>query len=155
MSEYFAKIIWQLDPAENFASGKYSRGHSWQFNGGVTVPATASSHIVPAPWSVEANVDPEEAFVASLSSCHMLWFLHLAHEGGFVVQSYLDKAVGVMAKNTDGKLAMTEVTLKPEVSFAPEASADAAQLDALHHAAHEECFIANSVKTEVRVEIPG
>jgi organic hydroperoxide reductase OsmC/OhrA len=118
----------------------------------VSVPASASSHIVPAPWSVEANVDPEEAFVASLSSCHMLWFLHLAQVGGFVVQSYIDKAAGVMAKNEEGKLAMTEVILRPEVQFADDARADVAQLEALHHAAHDECFIANSVKTEVRVE---
>ena len=152
MFEYHADVEWKLDPAENFSSGKYSRGHNWHFDGGVTVPASASSHLVPTPWSVEANVDPEEAFVASLSSCHMLWFLHLAREGDFVVESYLDKAVGIMAKNEDGKLAMTVVTLKPAVSFAPEGPADAAQLDALHHAAHEECFIANSVKTEVRVE---
>jgi organic hydroperoxide reductase OsmC/OhrA len=153
MSEYHAEIEWQLDPSENFASGKYSRGHNWHFAGGATVPATASGHIVPPPWSVETNVDPEEAFVASLSSGHMLWFLHLAREGGYVVESYVDKAVGIMAKNEDGKLAMTVVTLRPAVSFAPEAPADAAQLEALHHTAHEECFIANSVKTEVRVEI--
>ena len=152
MSEYYADIEWRLEPSEDFASGKYSRGHLWHFDGGTTVPGSASPHVVPVPWSLEENVDPEEAFVASLSSCHMLWFLHLARDGGFVVESYVDKAVGVMAKNAEGKLAMTIVTLKPEVGFSAGAAASAAELDALHHAAHEECFIANSVKTEVRIE---
>ncbi len=148
MSEHVAEIRWQAGPEDDFTSGRYSRGHEWVFDGGVTVPASSSPSVVPTPWSVEANVDPEEAFVASLSNCHMLWFLHLAREAGLLVRSYRDPAVGVMARNEAGQLAMTEVTLRPEVAC----DASVEQLDQLHHAAHELCFIANSVKTEVRVE---
>jgi organic hydroperoxide reductase OsmC/OhrA len=153
MSEHFADISWALGKDGEFLTNKYSRGHKWNFDGGIEVFASSSPHVVPVPYSVEEYVDPEEAFVASLSSCHMLWFLAMAAKYKFVVTSYRDKASGVMAKNAEGKLAMTEVTLRPVVEFDKEAKPTQEQLAGLHHEAHEKCFIANSVKTDVRVEL--
>ncbi|MES1977803.1 MAG: OsmC family protein [Pseudomonadota bacterium] len=149
MSVYTAEIVWTRGDAD-FASGRYSRRHLLRFDGGVEVPGSSSPHVVPLPWSDASAVDPEEAFVASLSSCHMLWFLSLAGKRRFCIDSYTDKASGVMAKNAEGKLAMTVVTLRPEVVFYGAKLPTRAEIDALHHEAHEECFIANSVKTEVR-----
>ena len=151
MSQYTAVIAWDRNGAV-FTDNRYSRGHSWTFDGGVEIRASASPHIVPLPFSIAEAVDPEEAFVAALASCHMLWFLHIAAKQGFVVESYRDDATGVMAKNADGKLAMTQVTLRPRLVFAGETRPSAAQHDAMHHEAHAQCFIANSVKTEVRCE---
>ncbi|MDP4559296.1 OsmC family protein [Halomonas meridiana] len=152
MAEYTASIQWARGAAEAFVDQRYSRGHEWVFDGGVRVPASSSPHVVPLPYSVEANVDPEEAFVASLSSCHMLFFLAIAAQQGFVVESYVDNAVGVMEKGSDGKIAMTQVTLRPKAVFAGEPPSMEA-LEQIHHAAHEKCFIANSVKTDVVTEI--
>ena len=151
MSEYTAVVTWARNGAR-FTDNRYSRGHRWSFDGGVEVPASASPHSVALPLSVEAAVDPEEAFVAALSSCHMLWFLSLAAKQGFVVESYRDEAVGMMAKDADGRLAMTRVTLRPRIRFTPDHRPSRAQQDALHHDAHELCYIANSVKTDVRCE---
>jgi organic hydroperoxide reductase OsmC/OhrA len=153
MSEYFTEIDWELKPGEDFAGNKYSRGHLWRFDGGTEVIASSSPQVVPLPDSVEEAVDPEEAFVASLSSCHMLWFLSLAAKHRFVVIRYIDKAVGTMARNDEGKLAMTEVILRPAVDFAKDSCPDHEQLASLHHETHDRCFIANSVKTDVRVEL--
>src|ERR1051326_7887720 len=150
MSHYTAGITWQRQGAV-FSDNKYSRHHLWQFDGGIQVPASASPHVVPLPFSVVEAVDPEEAFVASLASCHMLWFLSIAAERGFVVDSYRDEASGTMSRNAEGKLAMTEVTLRPRVTFSGT-QPSAADHDAMHHEAHQQCFIANSVKTEVRCE---
>ncbi len=152
MSEYTATVQW-LRGDQDFLSNRYSRGHEWQFDGGVRVPASASPHIVPLPYSVAENVDPEEAFVASLSSCHMLFFLHLSAQRGFVVDQYEDEAIGTMAKNEQGKLAMTEVRLRPKVIFSGDKIPTDSQLQELHHISHQECFIANSVKTQVTTEI--
>ena len=152
MSEYRAQVSWQRGE-QDFLSNTYSRGHLWRFDGGVEVPASASPHIVPLPWSVEANVDPEEAFIASLSSCHMLFFLSIAAKQRFVVEQYVDDAIGVMEKNSEGKIAMTRVRLRPRVEFSGERIPSREQLEKLHHLAHESCFIANSVKTEVITEI--
>lgn len=152
MSEYFATVSWQRN-GQNFLNGKYSRGHVWKFDGGAEIPASPSPHVVPAPMSVEEYVDPEEAFVASLSSCHMLFFLHLAGREKFVVDEYIDEAVGTMAKNEEGRMAMTRVTLRPKILFAEDAKPDREQLENLHHKAHELCFIANSVKSEIVTEI--
>lgn len=149
MSTYSATILWQRNGAA-FTDQRYSRAHQWHFDGGAVVPGSSSPHNVPLPYSDAAAVDPEEAFVASLSSCHMLWFLHLAAKAGFVVERYEDRADGVMAKNAEGKLAMTLLTLRPRVDFAGEKRPERADIEALHHKAHEECFIANSVKSEVR-----
>ncbi|HEV8600522.1 MAG TPA: OsmC family protein [Gemmatimonadales bacterium] len=151
MSEYEAVVVWSRDDAV-FSDNRYSRGHRWLFDGGVEVPASASPKVVPLPLSVAAAVDPEEAFIASLSSCHMLQFLYLAAKRGFVVDSYRDTAVGVLAKDSAGKLAMTRVTLRPEVRFVSDKRPTPEEALALHHQAHEECFIANSVRTEVRCE---
>jgi len=151
MSSHDADIQWQRGD-QDFASGRYSRGHLWRFDGGAEVPGSSSPHVVPLPWSDPAGVDPEEAFVASLSSCHMLWFLSIAAQRGYCVDSYRDHATGVMRRNTRGKMAMSRVTLRPEVVFAGPLQPDRPALDALHHAAHDECFIANSVLTEVVCE---
>jgi organic hydroperoxide reductase OsmC/OhrA len=151
MAEYKSVVSWKRDGAV-FTDNRYSRAHLWQFDGGVEVPASASPHVVRKPMSVEAAVDPEEAFVVSLSSCHMLWFLSIAAGKGFVVENYRDEAVGVMEKNAEGKLAMTRVTLHPFVNFSGERLPDDNVINAMHHQAHEECFIATSVKTDVRCE---
>lgn len=153
MSEHFAEIVWQRGSHEVYIDNRYSRAHEWRFDGGVTVPASSSPHVVPLPFSVSDNVDPEEAFIASLSSCHMLFFLSIAAADKFVVDHYFDNAVGVMGKGTDGRVAMLKVTLRPEVVFNGETQPSIQQLEAMHHQAHEQCFLANSVKTEVVTEI--
>jgi organic hydroperoxide reductase OsmC/OhrA len=152
--EYQALIHWARGSAL-FTDNRYSRGHTWRFDGGVEVPASSSPSVVRVPLSVEAAVDPEEAFVAALSSCHMLWFLSLAATAGWCVDDYSDEAVGVMGRNAAGKSAMLHVTLRPRVKFAGEPRPAAADIERLHHRAHEECFIANSVTTEVRVVAPA
>ena len=151
MSTYTAEIRWQRG-AQPFSDNRYSRRHDWHFDGGVVVPGSSSPQVVPLPMSDATAVDPEEAFVAALSSCHLLWFLDLARQAGWVVDNYVDAASGVMARNADRRLAMTEVTLRPAVRFGGERRPDAAEIQRLHHAAHEACFIANSVKSEVRCE---
>ena len=148
MSTHTATVRWAISPGADYATGQYSRAHQWQFDGGAVVRASASPTIVPAPWSDAAAVDPEEAFVASLASCHMLFFLDFARRAGLVVTEYEDAAEGVMAKGEDGKVRITKVTLRPRIEFAGEVP----DLEALHHAAHEACFIANSVTCEVVVE---
>jgi organic hydroperoxide reductase OsmC/OhrA len=150
MSEYTATISWQRQGAA-FTDQKYSRAHQWRFDGGAVVPGSSSPHVVRVPLSDPAAVDPEEAFVASLASCHMLFFLSLAAGKGLIVDNYEDAAVGVMAKNTDGRMAMTVVTLRPRAVFAGRQPTPE-ELSSLHHRAHEECFIASSVKTDVRCE---
>jgi organic hydroperoxide reductase OsmC/OhrA len=154
MSEYNVVVDWKRDGAV-FSDNRYSRGHRWLFDGGVEVPASSSPHVVPLPMSVAAAVDPEEAFVASLSSCHMLSFLYVAFKHKFVVDSYRDEAVGVLSKDAAGKLAMTRVTLRPDVKFAGDKRPTADEITAMHHEAHEQCFIASSVKTDVRCEPVG
>ncbi len=152
MAEHRATITWQgtAAPAE-FAKGKYSREHTWAFDGGVTMSASPSPSVVPAPWSNPAHVDPEEAFVASVASCHMLTFLYVAAKRGFTLTSYRDAAVGVMTKGANGVPWISTITLHPELAYAG-AEPTAAELAELHHAAHEQCFIASSVKTEIVVE---
>jgi len=151
MSEYTAAIEWQRGE-QDFLGNRYSRKHRLRFDGGAEMPASSSPSVVPLPMSDASAVDPEEMFVASLSSCHMLWFLSLAAARKFCVDSYVDDASGIMARNTEGKMAMTVVTLKPHVVFSGNLQPTAEQIHALHHKAHAECFIANSVKTEVRCE---
>ena len=151
MSTYSATIRWSRDPSANFTKGQYSRAHEWSFDGGLNLPASPSPHIVPAPWSDPNGVDPEEAFVASLSSCHMLFFIDYARHAGFIVDDYVDEAEGVLEKRGDGKMAMTRVTLRPRITWGGAPPGEAAVAD-LHHRAHEDCFIANSVTTEVTIE---
>jgi organic hydroperoxide reductase OsmC/OhrA len=148
---YSAQILWQRN-GQDFLGNRYSRRHLIRFDGGAELAGSSSPHVVPVPQSDPAGVDPEEAFVASLSSCHMLWFLSLASRQGFCVESYIDNAQGVMARNAAGKFAMTQVTLRPQATFSGAKRPTREQLDALHHQAHEECFIANSVTTQVRCE---
>ena len=151
MSIYTATIRWTRTGDGDFAKGQYSRAHQWAFDGGLTVPASPSPHVVPAPWNDPAGIDPEEAFVASLSSCHMLFFVDFARRGGWVVDSYVDQAEGLMEKGSDGTIAITRVTLKPRIEWKDEGPDPAALAD-LHHRAHEACFIANSVKSEVTIQ---
>lgn len=153
MSEYFAKVKWSRSSDESYIDNKYSRGHEWHFDGGATVQASSSPHIVPLPYSVEEHVDPEEAFIASLSSCHMLFFLSIAAKRRYVVDSYEDNAVGTMQTDESSKVAMTQVILRPHVLFAGEKQPTKEQLEKMHHQSHEQCFIANSVKTEIVTEI--
>lgn len=147
MSEHKATLKWELGDAE-FSYQKYPRDHSWTFDGGHSMTATAAPTYLGNP----ANVDPEEAFVASLASCHMLTLLAIACKQKFVVKSYEDEAVGHMEKNAEGKLAITKVELHPEITWGGEKEPTAEELEKLHHAAHENCFIANSVKTEITVK---
>lgn len=151
MHRYEARISWQRGGAK-FTDNRYSRGHEWSFDGGVTVSASSSPLTVKVPHSVAEAVDPEEALVAATSSCHMLWFLSLAGRRGFVVDRYADDAFGVMEKNADGKVAFTRITLRPQIEFVGEKLPSAAEIAALHHSAHEECFIANSLKCDVVIE---
>jgi organic hydroperoxide reductase OsmC/OhrA len=150
--EYGAEVQWQRAPHEAFTDNRYSRKHRLRFDGGTEVPGSSSPLVVPLPMSDAAAVDPEEAFVASLAACHMLWFLSLAAQQGHVVDSYRDAAIGAMTKNAAGKLWISSVTLRPAVRFGGERQPSAEALLQLHHRAHEECFIANSVKSEVRCE---
>ncbi len=151
MATYRATVDWTLqDPAEDFLKGRYRRGHTvaWAEQ---TIPGTASHHVVGNRWALPGAVDPEEMLVASLSQCHMLTFLHVARDAGFVITRYRDEAVGVMEKNAEGKMAVTRVTLHPEITYEGRRPTPQ-ERDHLHHEAHEECFIASSVKTEVTVE---
>jgi organic hydroperoxide reductase OsmC/OhrA len=148
---YTVKVFWKKNSDEAFIDSKYNRSHTWSFDGGIEIPASSSPHVVPVPMSNESAVDPEEAFVAALSSCHMLWFLSIAAEKKYIVESYEDDASGVLRKNREGKLSMTKVTLKPKVNFSSKRVPSSEQLDELHRLAHEKCFIANSVKTELTI----
>lgn len=150
MSEHKAIISWKCT-GPDFLKGQYSREHSWTFDGGVIVPASPSPSVVPAPYSNPAHVDPEEAYVASISSCHMLTFLHLASRQGFQIDSYDDEAIGVMTKNERKVPWISSVTLNPRIVYGGSKWPTPEEEALLHHAAHEQCFIANSIKTEVTV----
>jgi organic hydroperoxide reductase OsmC/OhrA len=152
LATYEANVRWRRQPDEPFVDGRYSRAHEWLFDGGAKVHASASPHVVKLPFSDPSGVDPEEAFLAAISSCHMLFFLDFAAQRGFVVASYDDRAIGVMSKTSDGKEWMTKVTLNPHVEFIGDKRPTPAEVDALHHESHAECYIANSVKAEVVVE---
>ncbi|HMO66237.1 MAG TPA: OsmC family protein [Verrucomicrobiota bacterium] len=151
MSTHLAEVSWSRGE-QPFTDLRYHRGHRWRFDGGAEVAASASPHVVPVPLSDPAAVDPEEAFVASLASCHLLWFLHLAAQAGFRVDAYADRAEGVLGPDAAGRPAMRRVTLRPAVPFSGAKLPTEAEHAALHHAAHDRCFIANSVKTEVICE---
>lgn len=153
MSEHYAQVSWKRKQDEVFSDNNYSRGHVWEFDGGLTVPASPSPHVVPLPLSIEENIDPEEAYIAALSSCHMLVFLSIAAKRKYVIDSYIDKAVGILAENEVGRMAVTKVILRPDVVFSGERVPTREQLEKMHHLSHENCFIANSVKTEIVTEI--
>jgi organic hydroperoxide reductase OsmC/OhrA len=152
MQSFTAQVHWQRHGA-SFTDKRYSRGHQWHFDGGISVPASSSPHSVKLPYSVEAAVDPEEAFVASISSCHMLWFLDIAARAGWTVDDYRDDAQGMMTAHEDGRLWVSHVTLRPAIRFVGDKLPDPAEIARLHHRAHEECFIANSLRSDVRVEL--
>lgn len=151
MSTHSATIEWSRKGSK-FTDNKYSREHLWRFDGGAVVPASSSPEVVRVPLSNPAHVDPEEAFVASVASCHMLWFLGLAAARGFTVECYTDTARGLMEKSAGGKAWIARVVLHPEVVFAGDQAPDDAAVAQLHHAAHDACFIANSIRSEVAVE---
>lgn len=151
MSEHTATIAWSRGD-QNFADNLYSRAHDWRFDGGTVVRGSSAPTSVPAPMSDLAAVDPEEALVAALSSCHMLFFLAFARKDGFVVDSYRDAATGLLDRDARGKTSMTVITLRPAAVFSGEARPDSAALEALHHRAHAACYIANSIRAEVRIE---
>lgn len=148
MSNYNATVSWHRNN-QDFLANKYSRGHEWKFDGGAVVQASASPHIVPLPWSIEECVDPEEAFAASISSCHMLFFLSIAANKGYQIESYIDNAIGEMAKNSEGKYFVSKTTLHPQITFSGDENPDQDTIKSIHHQAHEQCFIANSIRTEV------
>jgi organic hydroperoxide reductase OsmC/OhrA len=150
MSVFHATVDWRLEG--DFLARRYSRAHTLTFEHGLVVPGSPAISVVPLPYSREGALDPEAAFTGSISACHMLWFLDVACQAGFTVASYCDEAEGVLAKNAQGKLAMTRVVLRPRIEFAGDKRPSSQELKHLHHRAHEECFIANSVKTEVVIE---
>lgn len=152
MAEHTANIEWQRDGA-SFVDDQYSRAHSWHFDGGLTVPASPSPHIVPEPMSVASNIDPEEAFVASISSCHMLFFLAICARRGIVVDDYRDAAIGHLEKNDSGRMAITRVVLRPRATYSGDKIPDHEQVEKIHHRSHEMCFISNSVQSEITTEI--
>lgn len=150
MATYTATLTWARGE-DTFADGKYSRAHEIAFDGGVTMPASSSPHVVKLPLSREDAVDPEEMLVASLSSCHMLFFLDFARRGGFVVDAYVDQAEGVMGKDERGRIAMTQVKLNPQIAWGGEKQTAPEEIRELHHKAHEACFIANSFRGDVAI----
>jgi organic hydroperoxide reductase OsmC/OhrA len=151
--QFEARLEWQRN-GQPFLDQKYSRGHEWIFDGGLRVPASSSPLSVPLPMSVADNVDPEEALIAAAASCHMLFFLSIAARRGHVVESYVDHAVGLLEKNAEGRMAMTNITLRPEIVFAGGDWPGEEEIAAIHHEAHEKCYIANSLKTEITIEPP-
>jgi len=152
MHTYTASISWKSESAESFAANKYSRAHEWSFDGGVTVPASSSPHAVRVPFSVEAAVDPEEALVASASSCHMLSFLWVVSKNGFICDSYEDNAEGLMTANEDGRQWISKITLDPQIVWVGDKVPTDEELAAMHHEAHEICYIANSIKSEILIK---
>ncbi|WP_455294948.1 OsmC family protein [Vibrio parahaemolyticus] len=153
MSKHTALITWQRQANEIFSDNQYSRAHTWRFDGGLLIPASPSPHVVPLPLSVEENVDPEEAFVAALSSCHMLVFLSIAAKRRYVIDSYVDAAEGALTVGENGKEWVSRVVFNPKVVFSGDKQPSYEQLEKMHHMAHENCFIANSVKTEIVTNI--
>lgn len=153
MGKHVAIVDWSLGDG-SFADGRYSRTHTLRFDGGAEVAGSSSPSVVSLPWSDPAGVDPEEALIASASACHMLWFLHIARDAGFMVTRYRDEAEGVMAKDGDGRIAITRIVLRPDITFSGDAPS-AEVLGNLHHRAHDACFIANSLKSEIVVEQPA
>jgi len=150
LSIYTANVIWKRGK-QAFTDNKYSRAHTWIFDGGCEIPASPSPHIVPLPYSVEENVDPEEAFIASLSSCHMLFFLSIAAKKKLLIDSYDDNAIGILEENSQDQLVMTKITLDPKIIFSNKQPSKE-EIKKMHHLAHQQCFLANSVKTEITVK---
>lgn len=153
MQEFDATVTWERG-TQPFSDKRYSRAHEWAFDGGLRVPASSSPLSVPLPMSDPAAVDPEEVLVAAASSCHMLFFLGLAAARGFVVDHYRDHAAGILDKDADGRTSMTKIVLRPDIAFSGARQPDAQELAALHHTAHAQCYIANSIKADITIEEP-
>lgn len=153
MIKHTALVRWQRQESEVFSDNQYCRAHTWEFDGGLSVPASPSPHIVPLPLSVQENIDPEEAFIAALSSCHMLTFLSIAAKRRYVIDSYIDEAIGDLTTGENGKEWVSKVVLRPKIIFSGGKQPTREQLEKMHHMAHENCFIANSVKTEIVTEL--
>ncbi len=153
MSAHEATIIWNKQESELFIDNKYNRKHIWSFDGGITLVASPSPNIVPVPYSTPSAIDPEEAFVASLSSCHMLFFLSFAAKQNLIVENYTDNAVGILVHENGDQAWMKQVTLKPKVTFSKSERPSIEMIQDLHNKAHASCFIANSVKSEIILEI--
>lgn len=152
--KYTTTVLWKKGAAESFTDNKYSRVHQWSFDGGVTVKASSSPQVVPVPMSDDSAVDPEEAFIAALSSCHMLFFLSIAAGKNYVIEAYEDEAEGIMGKNENGQIAMTSVTLRPRVVFSQLHKAPGQkELQELHDLAHKRCFLANSVQSKINISL--
>lgn len=149
--QFEARLEWQRN-GQPFLDQKYSRGHEWIFDGGLRIPASSSPLSVPLPMSVADNVDPEEALIAAAASCHMLFFLSIAAKRGHMVESYADNAVGLLEKNAEGRMAMTSITLRPDIVFAGANWPGEEEIAAIHHEAHDKCYVANSLKTEITIE---
>jgi len=148
--KYSSTVVWEKQPNEIFTDNKYSRKHKWKFDG-IEVTASSSPQVVPLPLSYEHAIDPEESFVASLSSCHMLFFLSFAARNRYIIEKYEDRAEGIVAKNEEGKMAVVSVTLHPKIIFSGEKTPSSEEIDQIHHQAHEACFIANSVTTNIQI----
>jgi organic hydroperoxide reductase OsmC/OhrA len=151
MSCHTAQVSWTRGGAR-FTDGRYSRGHAWRFDGGAEVAASSSPHSVPLPYSRPEAVDPEEAFVASISSCHMLWFLSIAAKHGQTVEEYVDEAEGFLERDGEGRMSMTRVVLRPRIVFAADHAPSTPEIASMHDEAHHACYIANSVKTVITIE---
>jgi organic hydroperoxide reductase OsmC/OhrA len=151
MSDYVADVLWRRGAGEAFVDSRYSRAHVWRFDGGVVVPASSAVASVPLPYSKSENVDPEEALIAAAASCHMLTFLHLAAKSRLMVDSYEDHAVGTMSADERGRKSITRIVLRPNIRFSGPHAPDAALIERLHHEAHEECYIANSLRSDIAV----
>ena len=151
MHKYEATVVWQRGD-QKFTDNCYNRTHEWRFDGGARVPGSPSPLSVPAPMSDPAAVDPEEAIVAAASSCHMLFFLAYAAKRGFIVDSYIDEAFGIMEKNSDNKYAITRIILRPKIVFSGECMPTADDIASMHHDSHEHCYVANSLKSEIIIE---
>jgi organic hydroperoxide reductase OsmC/OhrA len=151
MSNYVATVVWTRAPDAPFKDNKYSRAHEWRFDGGAVVKGSSAPSSVRVPLSDPTAVDPEEALVAAVSSCHMLFFLSYAASAGLVIDRYEDDAVGKMGKNAKGKTAIVKVTLRPRITWLGTPPG-AEQLDQLHHRSHDSCYIANSVSAEIAIE---
>jgi organic hydroperoxide reductase OsmC/OhrA len=151
MSEYFADIVWYRSAGEAFVDSRYSRAHEWRFDGGVVVPASSAVASVPLPYSRSENVDPEEALVAAASSCHMLSFLYVAARSRFVVDAYEDRALGTIKTDERGRQSIARIVLHPKIRFSGPRTPDAAQVERMHLEAHEQCYIANSLRSEITV----
>ncbi len=148
---YTASIFWEKKVTESFTDNKYSRKHTWAFDGGAEVPASSSPQVVPTPMSDASAVDPEEAFVAAISSCHMLFFLSIAASSNYIIETYEDNAEGIMSKNESEQMVMADIILNPKIIFSGSNIPSAEQITNLHESAHKKCYLANSVKTTIKV----